>query len=99
MNAARTDRGPLFYRSPAAVGDEEGGSVAGGGRRDRSVFVENLEPVEPDDVLVVVPHVRIELAKGELLEATDRGRWIHIDRNRIPCFEDLRSQAKRLIGR
>src|ERR1700674_1511658 len=62
MNAARMDRGQLFYRSPAAVGDHESGSVPGSGRRDRSVFVENLEPVELDHVLVIVLRVGIELA-------------------------------------
>src|ERR1700694_4813603 len=99
MNAARMDRGQLFYRSPAAVGDQESGSVPGSSRRDRSVFVENLEPVELDHVLVIALRVRIELAQSELLETPHRGRRIRVDRNRIPSFEDLRPQAKRLIRR
>jgi len=65
------DREPLFYRSPSAVGDEEGRSVLGLGGGDRRVFVQNLEAIELDDIVVLMLHVGIQLAEGELLETSN----------------------------
>jgi hypothetical protein len=65
------DREPLFYRSPVAVGDEESRSVPGLGGGDWRVFVQNLEAIELDDIIVLMLHVGIQLAEGELLETSN----------------------------
>jgi hypothetical protein len=103
MKAALMDRGGreecLFYRSPAAVGDEKSRPVSGSGRGNRRVFVQDLESVELDDILPFMLRIGIELAKRELLEALHRGRRIGVDPNRVPRFEDLGAELKRGAGR
>src|SRR5437868_9031085 len=81
--------GRLLYRSPAAVGYEEGGSVRSGGSGDRSVLVQNLESIELCHVLVLVTDIWIELFQGEVLEIPDPRRRVRVDSDRVPCLQDL----------
>jgi hypothetical protein len=93
MSAARTDRA-LFYRSPVAVGDEEDRPVLGRRRRNWRIFVQNLEAVELDDVIILVLHVGIELSQCELLETPDGGGWTRVDADGIPRLENLSPQVE-----
>src|SRR6267143_3889493 len=88
-------REDLFYRSPAAVGDEKSRSVFRGSGRNRRVLVKHLEAVKLDHILALMPGVGVKLAQSELLETFDRRRRIRIYANRVPRFENLRSQLKR----
>src|SRR5436305_11513693 len=47
-------RAALFYRPPAAVGDEKRRAVPRSRRRDRRVFVEAFVTVELNDVVIEV---------------------------------------------
>src|SRR3954462_7040030 len=94
MRPARTDF--LLYRSPAAVGDQEGRTVFRGSRRDRRVFVEYLEAVELHDVIVLMIGAGIELPERQLLETPNGCGRIRVDPNCIPGLENLGAQMQHL---
>src|SRR5256714_17001 len=103
MKAARTvDAGRrtgglgLFYRSPAAAGNQEDRAVLRRGRGDRRVLIEDLEAVQLDDVLVGVTHVGVQLLERQFLEAAHRRQRIGIDSNGVPGFQNLCSEIERV---
>src|SRR6266576_6481044 len=102
--AVRNERGPahgagrLLYRSPAAVGDEERRSVLRVSGRYRSILIENLEAMQFDDVLALVPDLGIELLQRELFEALHRCQGIGVDADRVPGLENLCSELEGFAG-
>jgi hypothetical protein len=53
--------------------------------------------VKLHDVILFVARIRIELPKGELLEAPHGCGGIRVDTNRIPGLENLRPQVENLV--
>src|SRR5437868_7112180 len=94
MKAARTGGGPLLYRTPAAVGNEEDRAVPGHRRRNRRRFIEDLESVELDDIFARVAAIGIERLQRQLLETLHRRSGISIDGDRVPRLENLGSELE-----
>src|SRR6266550_1298988 len=94
MKAARTGGGPLLYRTPAAVGNEEDRAVLGRRRRNRRRFIEDLESVELDHIFAWVAPIGIKDLQRQLLETFYRCSGISVDGDRVPRLENLGSELE-----
>jgi hypothetical protein len=87
-------------RPSPAGNEEENRPIPHAGRREALRFVEDLESVQPNDIIIGLNTVRILTRESGALHREYRFRRWSIDANGVPEIHDLNADVKdRLIAR